>query len=77
MGSCFTQVVGCTKNMIRTVRKMKAEGKSLEPNFKGGTKRIGRDLVLDKGHSIYDNGVIFTPWPFIKLAPSLIIWVIF
>ena len=47
--SWITQVVGCTKNMIRTVRKMKAEGKSLEPNFKGGTRKIGREWLLDKG----------------------------
>ena len=48
----LTQVVGCTKNMIRTVKKMKAEGKSLEPNFKGGAKRIGRESVRERFSSL-------------------------
>ena len=38
--------------MIRTVKKMKAEGKSLEPNFKGGAKRIGRESVLERFSSL-------------------------
>ena len=44
--------MGCTNNMIRTVKKMKAEGKSLEPNFKGGAKRIGRESVLERFSSL-------------------------
>ena len=51
----LTQVVGCTKNMIRTVKKMKEEGKSLEPNFKGGAKRIGRESVLERFSSLQAN----------------------
>ena len=61
MFSLTIQVVGCTRNMIRTVRKMKAEGKSLAPNFKGGARRIGRESVLDKVPSIYDFYKTFAP----------------
>ena len=41
--------------MIRTVKKMKAEGKSLEPNFKGGAKRIGRESVLERFSSLQES----------------------
>ena len=35
----IVQIVGCSRNMIRTVRKMRNENKSLAPNFSGGKRK--------------------------------------